>query len=137
MVKASGVNSRPDTPSSVNTGMNDTVITSSEKKIEGPTSCIAEMIVSTREVWRPPRSQSSSFLWMFSMMMIEASTIAPIATAIPPSDMILAVRCCAFIGMNASRTPRGSVRIGMIALRTWSRNRKMMAATTIISSISV
>ena len=69
------------------------MMTSSEKKIEGPTSCIAAMIASVRGVFWPPASHSASFLWMFSMMMIEASTIAPIATAMPPSDMMFAVRC--------------------------------------------
>ena len=44
---------------------------------------------------------------MFSMMMIDASTIAPIATAMPPSDMMFAVRCCSTIGMNARSTPIG------------------------------
>ena len=53
-MNASGLNSRPSVPSSVNTGMNDTVITSSEKKIDGPTSCIAAMIASTRAVAGPP-----------------------------------------------------------------------------------
>ena len=38
----------------------------------------------------PPVSQSSSRLCTFSTMMIEASTMAPIATAMPPSDMMLA-----------------------------------------------
>ena len=74
---------------------------------------------------------------MFSIMMIDASTMAPMATAMPPSDMMLAVSPWKNIGMNASSTPIGRVRIGTSALRTWSRNRKMMRLTTIISSISV
>ena len=76
----------------------------------------------------PSRSQSSSFLWTFSTMMIAASTIAPIAIAMPPSDMMFAVRCCAAIGMNASSTAIGSVRIGISALRTCSRKTKMTSA---------
>ena len=36
LVKASGLNSRPSWPSSVNTGRNDTVMISSEKKSAGP-----------------------------------------------------------------------------------------------------
>ena len=113
------------------------MITSSEKKIDGPTSCIAAMIAPSRAVRRPPRSHSSSLRWTFSIRMIDASTIAPIATAIPPSDMMFAVRCWNAIGRNASTTPSGRVRIGTIALRTWSRNTKMISATTTISSISV
>ena len=79
--------------SSVKTGRKETVITNSEKKIDGPTSCMAVTIVCHREPGWPSRSQVSSFLWMFSMMMTEPSTMAPIATAIPPSDMMFAVRC--------------------------------------------
>src|SRR5207249_4486712 len=39
------------------------------------------MIVASREPCPPPTAPPSSFLWTFSTMMIEASTIAPIATA--------------------------------------------------------
>ncbi len=74
---------------------------------------------------------------MFSIKMIDASTIAPIATTMPPSDMMFAVSPWKYMGMNASRTAKGSVRMGMSALRTWSRKRKMTTLTTIISSRSV
>jgi hypothetical protein len=93
LVNASGLKRRPSVASSVKTGKNEIVMTSSEKKIEGPTSCIAWMMTSVRGSGWPAWSHSPSFLWMFSMMMIDASTIAPIATAIPPSDMMFAVRC--------------------------------------------
>jgi len=39
-----------------------TVITSKEKKIEGPTSCIADTIACERSVGRPSASHSASFL---------------------------------------------------------------------------
>ena len=98
LVNASGLKRRPSVASSVKTGRNEIVMTRSEKKIDGPTSCIAWMMTSVRAgasaAWpaasRPTRP---SFLWMFSMMMIDASTIAPMATAMPPSDMMFAVRC--------------------------------------------
>ena len=93
LVNASGLKSRPSALSKVKTGKNDTVITNREKKIDGPTSCMAVTMVSNREPGLPSESQASRFLWMFSITMIEASTIAPIATAIPPSDMMFAVRC--------------------------------------------
>ena len=60
-----------------------------EKKILGPTSCMASMTVCVRVF---VLSGTARRLWMFSIMTIAASTIAPIATAIPPSDMMLAVR---------------------------------------------
>ena len=88
---ASGLKSLPSVDWSVKTGRNETVITSSEKKIEGPTSCIAWMMAS-RLGWAALRHPIlPAVLWMFSIMMIEASTIAPIATAMPPSDMMFAV----------------------------------------------
>jgi hypothetical protein len=69
--------------------------------------------------------------------MIEASTIAPIATAIPPSDMMFAPSPCADIGRNARSTATGSVRIGTSALRAWRRKSRITALTTRISSTSV
>ena len=41
LVKTRGLNRRPSVASIVKTGRNETVITSSEKKSVGPTSCIA------------------------------------------------------------------------------------------------
>jgi hypothetical protein len=136
-VKASGLNRRPSTPCRLNTGRNDTVMTSKEKKSDGPTSCIAETITAGRLPGRPSSSQCSSRLWTFSTRMTAASTMAPIATAMPPSDMMLAVSPCPSIGMNDRSTATGSVTMGTSALRAWSRNRKMTRLTTIISSISV
>jgi hypothetical protein len=140
LVKASGLNSRPSTPWRVNTGRKLTVITSSEKKIDGPTSCIARVMIPSRACGppgRPARSQSPRCLWTFSVRITEASTMAPIASAMPPSDRMLIVSPCASIGMNDSSTATGRVRIGTRAVRTWRRKRKMTTATTIISSISV
>ena len=68
-------------------------MTSSEKKMLGPTSCIASISTverSPRPAVAPPSPRG--VLWMFSIMMIEASTMAPMATAMPPSDMMLMVR---------------------------------------------
>ncbi len=84
LVNASGLKSRPSVPSSVNTGRNATVMTRSEKKIGRPTSCSAAVTTSWRGVGRPAASQSSSRLCTFSITMIAASTMAPMAMAIPP-----------------------------------------------------
>ncbi len=70
------------------------MITSSAKNTLGPTSCIAATTTSRRGDGAPACSQSSSRLWTFSTRMIDASTIAPIATAMPPSDMMFAVMPC-------------------------------------------
>ncbi len=50
-VNASGLKSLPSVASSVNTGKNEMVITSSEKKIDGPTSCMASMMACCRVVF--------------------------------------------------------------------------------------
>ena len=42
-------------------------------------------------------------------MTIEASTIAPMAMAMPPSDMMLALTPLACITTNAARMPSGRV----------------------------
>jgi hypothetical protein len=136
-VYASGLKRRPSVSSRAKIGRNETVITSNAKKTEGPTSCIARTTTRTRSSLRPDCSQSSRRLWTFSIRMIEASTIAPIATAMPPRDMMLAVMPWATIGTKASTTPIGIVRIGTSALRAWSRKPKITSETISISSISV
>ena len=69
-------------------------------------------------------------------MMIEASTIAPIATAMPPSDMMFAVSPWRAMGMKARMTAIGSERIGMRALRKWNRKNTITALTMSISCSS-
>ncbi|MNY46744.1 hypothetical protein D3C86_1819530 [compost metagenome] len=56
MVKASGENMRPSWASSVKTGVNDSVMMSSEKNSAGPTSAAESAI--TRQ-WVSPRSVCS------------------------------------------------------------------------------
>ena len=55
------------------------------------------------------------------------------ATAIPPSDMMLALIPKSFIGMNARITAAGIVMIGMIALGMCQRKMRMISETMIIS----
>ena len=66
-----------------------------------------------------------------------ASTIAPIAIAIPLSDMMSAVSPVMRNGMKASRIATGSVMTGMTALGMCQRNRKTTAETVISTSIMV
>ncbi len=109
---------------------------SSEPKIAGVTSRAA----SER---RRPRSSSERFsapsrcLCAASTITISASTVAPMAMAMPPSDMIVAGTPSSRIGMKAASTARGRERIGSSALRRCSRKSAMTAATTIISSTRV
>jgi len=74
---------------------------------------------------------------MVSIMTMAASTIAPIAMAIPPSDMMLALRPCICITTNAIRMPTGSDRIITSEERKWNRNRKQTSTTTRNSSTSL
>ena len=67
----------------------------SEKKSAGPTSTAASPITRQRSsvsMRRPGCAccHCSSFLCAFSIITTAASTIAPIAIAMPPSDMMLA-----------------------------------------------
>ncbi len=66
-----------------------------------------------------------------------ASTMAPTAIAMPPSDMMFEVSPIAFIGMNAMITATGMVMMGIIALGTCQRKIRMTMATMINSSVSV
>ena len=63
---------------------------SSEKKIAGVTSRAASASSFCRASSLRSGGAFSSFLWAASTITISASTVAPIAMAIPPSDMIVA-----------------------------------------------
>ena len=70
---------------------------------------------------------------MFSIITIAASIIAPIAMAMPPSDMMSAPTPTPRIAMNAMRMPMGSVRIATSAELACSRNTMQTSATMIDS----
>ena len=137
LVKASGLKSRPSCASSAKMGRNETAITSSEKKLGPPTSFTAAMTTSRKSPGRPSACQRSSFLCVCSTTTMAASTMAPIATAMPPSDMMLAVSPSARMGMKASSTAIGMVKIGMSALGRCQRKRRMTPLTMRSSSTSV
>jgi hypothetical protein len=120
-VSASGVNRRPSCASSVNTGMNATAITSREAKIAGPTSLAESISTWLRSPLWPSRSHSAKRLWALSTMMMAASTMSPMATMIPPIDMMFMPTPRKYIGMKAIRIASGSVMIGITADRTCSR----------------
>ena len=70
-------------------------------------------------------------------MTMEASTIAPIAIAIPPNDIILAVMPCADITIKAARMANGNVIIATSADLACIKKINDTSATTIASSISL
>lgn len=93
-VNASGPNRRPSCPSRVKIGIKDRVMISRLMNNAGPTSTEASVITFQRvalSICSPDADDhSSSRLCAFSIITMAASTIAPTAIAIPPSDMILA-----------------------------------------------
>ena len=97
LVNASGLKSRPSCASSEKTGMKLTVITSSEKKSGRPDGFRRgddHVAIRSRSFGSRPcfSRKCSSSLCAFSTMMMAESTIAPIAMAMPPRDMMLLVR---------------------------------------------
>ena len=79
----------------------------------------------------------SSFLCTFSIMTMAASTSVPIAIAMPPSDMMLALMPCARMTMKAEATASGVTITTISPERTWYRNRRHTSATTMNSSSSL
>ena len=73
----------------------------------------------------------------FSIMTIAASTIAPIAIAMPPNDMMLAFTPWWRITMKAVRTPIGNDTMATNDERRWYRKAKHTSATTMNSSSSL
>src|SRR3546814_20348208 len=94
--------------------MNDSVMISRLKNNAGPTSTAASVM--TFQCSWPFKvesgcrlCQASMCLWAFSIMTIAASTIAPMAIAMPPNDMLLAL-----MPLDRKRVvqgERGSVRV--------------------------
>ena len=66
-----------------------------------------------------------------------ASTMAPMAMAMPPSDMMFEVSPICFMGMKEMRMAIGMVMIGMAALGMCQRKMRITKATMASSSISV
>jgi hypothetical protein len=79
----------------------------------------------------------SSRLWAFSIITIAASTIAPMAIAMPPRLMMFEPIPIVRMAMKAIRMPIGSVRMATSALRTCIRKITQTAPTIRLSSSSV
>src|SRR5213080_2010591 len=110
LVKASGLKSRPSCASSAKMGRNETAITRSEKKLGPPTSLTAAMTMSRKSPGRFSACQRSSFLCVCSTTTMAASTMAPIATAMPPRDMMLAM------GLTANIMSLGGIAMAIGAM---------------------
>ncbi len=66
-----------------------------------------------------------------------ASTMAPTAMAMPPSDMMFALTPISRMGINEITIATGMVSTGMTALGTCQRKIKITSETMISSSTSV
>jgi len=82
-------------------------------------------------------SSRSRCLCAFSIITIAASTIAPMAIAIPPRLMMLEFIPSARMAMKAISTPMGNITMATSALRTCIRNTMHTSATMTLSSSSV
>ena len=69
-------------------------------------------------------------MWAFSIITIAASTMAPIAMAIPPSDMMFALMPWYCMMTKEASIPSGSVTIATNAERPWNRKARHTRATT-------
>ena len=105
------------------------------KNNAGPTS-LAESIT-TCQRFSSVSGFFSMCLCIFSIITIAPSVIAPIAIAIPPNDMILALIPCQYIIIKAVSMPNGKVIIATSDERTWNKNTTHTKATTISSSINL
>ncbi|MNZ38887.1 hypothetical protein D3C78_563710 [compost metagenome] len=76
-------------------------------------------------------------LWAFSIITTAASTMAPMAMAIPPRDMMLALTSCFCMMMKATSTPTGSETMATSDERRCQRNSTQTSATTMNSSTSL
>ena len=134
LVYASGANIRPSCASSVNTGRNETVMMSRLKNSAGPTSRQASIMICRRGA---PGSARSRCLWAFSIMTIAASTMAPIAMAMPPRLMMLELSPNKCMAVSAISTPIGNMTMATSALLACMRNTMQTSATMMLSSIRV
>ena len=114
-------------------GAKEMVITSSAKNRVGPTSVAARVTICQWGRRPPSRSRCRC---AFSTITIAASTIAPMAMAMPPSDMMLALMPCRYITTRAISTASGRVSTATSADRTCSRKTAQTSATIAISSSS-
>ena len=140
-VKASGEKSSPSCPSSAKIGKNETTMSARAKKIGLPTSwedftmmSILSMSVGSLEFCA---SNLLSDLWAFSIMTMLASTMAPMAMAMPPRLIMFEPIPKSFMSKNVNPTVSGKTITTMRDERKCMRKRPIIATTIRLSSMSV
>ncbi len=140
-VNARGVNSIPSCPVSAKIGKNETTISASAKKIGRPTSCEDFKIISIRSlsvgILPSLCSNLCSILCAFSIITILASTIAPMAMAIPPRLIMFEPIPKSFISKKVKPTVSGRTRMTISEDRKCIKKSPMITTTMILSSMSV
>ena len=111
-----------------------TVMISRLKNSAGPTS--AAESATTRQRLAAVTSVRSMCLCMFSINTMAPSIMAPMAMAIPPRDMMLALRPCRYMTMKAARIPTGRLITATSDERTCTRKATHTSATSSSSSAS-
>ena len=102
------------------------------KKSAGPTSTAES--ATTFHRFSDVSGVRSMCLCKFSINTTAPSIMAPIAMAIPASDMMLAFIPCQFMMMKAVRMPIGRLIIATSAERRWNRKSTHTNATMASSS---
>ncbi|MNQ75888.1 hypothetical protein D3C85_906970 [compost metagenome] len=111
------------------------VMMSREKKMAGPTSMLASTITCQR--FLSVSSVRSICLWTFSIITMAPSTMAPMAMAMPPRDMMLALIPCRCMTIKATRIAMGNEITTTRDERRWNRKARQTSTTTANSSSSL
>ncbi len=111
------------------------VMISREKKMAGPTSMLASVMM--RQRFLSVSASRSMCLWTFSIITMAPSTMAPMAMAMPPSDMMLALIPCRCITIKAVKIAIGREMTTTRDERRWNRKARQTSTTTANSSTSL
>lgn len=136
LVNARGVKSFPSCPVRANIGTNERIIISIANMSGHATSLVESVIIfvlSFRESFPLPRS----LLYAFSVTTIAASTIVPIAIAIPQSDMMFEGILNTFISAKVISTPIIRDRAVTREAQKFHKKRKSITTVIIISAVSI
>ncbi len=136
LVKAKGVKSRSSCPLKAKIGRKDTTIIIKAKNTGAPTCCALLRIVSLLS-YSVYTGLWARFLCAFSIITIAASTIAPIAIAIPPKLIILDSIPKIAISKKLYSTHSGKVTMIISALLKCSKNTALTSKTITLSSSNV
>ena len=135
-VNASGVKSFHSWPVRANIGTNERIIISMANMSGHATSFVDSVIIFVLSL-SVRCSVHNNLLYAFSVTTIAASTIVPIAIAIPPSDMIFEGILNNFIHANVMSIPTTSDTAVISEAPKFHKKRKSIITVIIISAVSI